>query len=402
MKPAQQTVELIIGREATGLAMVGSSRTVHRRTSRMRRPCVIRSTWVGILAAFLQGLCYLCAETAEDQHSGALSVGHCVGNTTADDITQGFDLTGKVVVITGGDSGIGYALAEALAWCNATVIIANRNATKGQKAAKELAKVTGSSVRAIPLDLASFASVHGFARRFYSEFGPELHVLANNAGAALGVSGNTQDGFEAFFQINYLGPFLLTELLLPALRASATSRVINTAGSFADIACAMAGLPDNCLKDWSFLPPPVPPHRNITVHGVIRPANNGGIANLLKVQHAAELSRRELGNGIEAFAVDPGLVRTPMTRYINFTSACKGCSAPCPFTPGQGASVIAVCMLQNLDPGGYYKRDRGCRKGVLVENGFKKFMVPELYSRSLTWAGISDMAQRTEYVIEFA
>jgi retinol dehydrogenase-12 len=139
------------------------------------------------------------------------------------------DLTGKVVLITGANSGIGFETAIALAAMGATVVMAGRNAAKTAAAVTEVERRTGStSVRAGALDLASFASIRAFAAWFLDEF-DRLDVLVNNAGLVLDERRETVEGFEEMFGVNHLGHVLLTSLLQERLVESAPARVINVA-----------------------------------------------------------------------------------------------------------------------------------------------------------------------------
>jgi NAD(P)-dependent dehydrogenase (short-subunit alcohol dehydrogenase family) len=136
------------------------------------------------------------------------------------------DLKGKTFVVTGGNSGIGFATAEALAAKRARVIIGSRSE---ERAAKAIATIrsqhAGADIAALPLDLASLASVHAFASRLAVE-SSRVDVLINNAGVMMTPPARTEDGFELQFGTNMLGHFALTGLLLPLLGQSPASRVV--------------------------------------------------------------------------------------------------------------------------------------------------------------------------------
>ncbi|CAK1541986.1 unnamed protein product [Leptosia nina] len=137
---------------------------------------------------------------------------------------------GKTVIITGGSSGIGFEAAKSLAYSGAKVIIASRNETKLIRARDRIQQVTKNpNVTYKQLDLASFKSVRSFADEIQAE--ERLDVLINNAGA-IGLSDRlTEDGLNLTMQVNYFGAFLLTYLLLPLLKSSAPSRIINSSAS---------------------------------------------------------------------------------------------------------------------------------------------------------------------------
>ena len=136
-------------------------------------------------------------------------------------------------MITGANSGIGKATSSALAKLGAHAIMVCRDSARGEEARSEViqtAGVTKDGVSLMIADLASFASVRKLASDFLQTSQP-LHVLVNNAGVILGNRSVTVDGFETTFQVNYLSHFLLTNLLLDELRASAPSRIVNVTSS---------------------------------------------------------------------------------------------------------------------------------------------------------------------------
>ena len=140
-------------------------------------------------------------------------------------------MKGKVVLITGGTSGIGRATAIELARLGTTVVFTTRDQTRGEIAKKEIREVSGSeNVQSIVCDLASFDSIRGCATEFRSRF-PRLDVLINNAGTWDFKRRETVDGVERAFAVNFLAPFLLTNLMLDLLKQSAPSRIINVASA---------------------------------------------------------------------------------------------------------------------------------------------------------------------------
>src|SRR5713101_5847423 len=140
-------------------------------------------------------------------------------------------MTGKVCLITGGNSGIGKATAQGLAKLNATVVIVSRNKDKGEATLIELRAKSGNrNVDAMTADLSSQDSVRELAHDFKGRY-KKLHVLINNAGIFLPKRIQTVDGLETTFATNHLGHFLLTNLLLDTLKANAPSRIINITSS---------------------------------------------------------------------------------------------------------------------------------------------------------------------------
>ncbi|NLU39107.1 MAG: SDR family NAD(P)-dependent oxidoreductase [Bacteroidales bacterium] len=137
------------------------------------------------------------------------------------------DLQGKTIIVTGGNSGLGYESVKAFALKGATVILACRNLAKGEKAKNEILKTNPSGeIQVMQLDLANLTSVEAFAKKFASEH-KQLNVLLNNAGIMATPNIKTDDGFEAQLGTNHLGHFALTGHLLPLLKGTPQSRVVN-------------------------------------------------------------------------------------------------------------------------------------------------------------------------------
>jgi len=136
-------------------------------------------------------------------------------------------MNGKVVVITGANTGIGMETAIGIASMGAATVLACRNQEKGASAAAEVKKRSGNDdVHLVALDLADLASVRDCAATIVNQW-PRLDVLVNNAGGMWSKRSTTVQGFEQHFGVNHLGHFYLTNLLLPRLKSSAPARVIN-------------------------------------------------------------------------------------------------------------------------------------------------------------------------------
>ncbi|KAJ2949390.1 hypothetical protein O0L34_g15303 [Tuta absoluta] len=198
-------------------------------------------------------------------------------------------LKGKVVVVTGGSSGIGLEAAKNLAKRGARVIIASRNETNLKKARDEIENASGNSDIAYKLlDLGSLKSVRNFASEIVN-FEKRLDVLVNNAGAVGLPDKLTEDGLNLTMQVNYFGMFLLTYLLLPMLRTSAPSRIINSSASSMYI-----GQID--FDQWN----------DIGRYNFITALGNSKLAVSL---FTVELSRRLEGTRITANTFDPFVVK---------------------------------------------------------------------------------------------
>ncbi len=204
------------------------------------------------------------------------------------------DMAGKTVVVTGGNSGIGYETAAALGSAGARVLVTARNADKGRAALADLAtRLDGSGqLQLVVFDLADLASVRRGAEEIL-ELAPRLDVLINNAGLVLSERSQTVDGFETTFATNHLGPFLLTNLLLERLGTSAPARVVNVAS--AAHSAARKGIPFDDLQTTKVR------YKGMRVYAESK------LANIL---FTLELARRSAGSGVTANALHPGTVRT--------------------------------------------------------------------------------------------
>ena len=148
-------------------------------------------------------------------------------SSTAMEVVTGHDLSGKTTLITGANSGIGFETARALLSAHAEVIMAVRDRAKGESAAKALqAANPETQIHLLALDLSSLASVRQAAEQFLARW-TKLDLLINNAGMMATPLGYTSDGFEQQFGTNYLGHYMLTHLLLPALQKAAPARIVS-------------------------------------------------------------------------------------------------------------------------------------------------------------------------------
>ena len=200
------------------------------------------------------------------------------------------DMTGKVCLITGGNSGIGKASAIGLAKLGSSIVIVARDKDKGEAALVEISGLSGNrNVELMVADMSSLDSVRQLAFDFKGRH-KKLHVLINNAGVFLPKRVVTADGLEATFATNHLGHFLLTNLLLDLLKASVPSRVINITSSA---------------------------HRGVEVdfddlqgEKKYRGFHAYGQSKLANVFFTYELAKRLRGTGVTVNCLHPGVVRT--------------------------------------------------------------------------------------------
>ena len=202
------------------------------------------------------------------------------------------DMRGKVVLLTGGTSGIGREAAVELARLGATVAITARDESRGADALAEIRRRAGTDdAHVVACDLASLASVRAAAAEVLDRW-DRLDVLVNNAGGIHSERRETVDGLELTFGVNHLAHFLLTELLADRLQSSAPARIVNVA-SLAHRG-ARHGL------DWADL------QRQSSYNGTVA-YNQSKLANVL---FTAELAERLAGTGVTATSCHPGPVRT--------------------------------------------------------------------------------------------
>ena len=198
-------------------------------------------------------------------------------------------LDGKTCLVTGANSGIGKETAKALAQMKADVVMVCRNKEKGEAARQEIEKKTeNASVDLLLCDLSSLAEVRTLAAEVRNRYG-KLNVLVNNAGL-FSLSGKTKDGFERTFAVDYLAPFLLTNLLLELLKSSAPSRIVNVSS----VALFGGHVDLDAIETGSL------------------PSGWGAYSNskLALAMFTYELARRLQGTGVTANCLHPGAVAT--------------------------------------------------------------------------------------------
>jgi len=202
-------------------------------------------------------------------------------------------MSGKVVLITGANSGIGKEAAVDLARLGATVVITARSELRGGKALAEVRRRSrrpDDQVQLLPLDLSKFSSIRACADRVLDRY-DRLDVLVNNAGGIISDRRVTDEGFEMMFGVNHLGHFLLTQLLLDRIVQSAPARIINVSSIAHKLAGAMT---------WSDLQ-----HERLFNGTMVY--NESKLANVL---FTMELARRLEGTGVTVNCLHPGAVRS--------------------------------------------------------------------------------------------
>lgn len=201
-------------------------------------------------------------------------------------------LTDKVAIVTGANSGIGLAAAKDLANRGATVILACRDPRRAETARRQIVETTGNTqVYCKRLDLTSFQSVHEFADDILRTQN-RLDILVNNAGTGKLDNSLTKDSLPIEMQVNHFGPFLLTNLLLPLLKSSAPSRIIN-------VSSIMHWLGKVDLLNIH------KPAKNSFEHS--RVYSNSKLCNILITKHLSKLLD---GSGVTVNCLHPGAVNS--------------------------------------------------------------------------------------------
>jgi NAD(P)-dependent dehydrogenase (short-subunit alcohol dehydrogenase family) len=204
--------------------------------------------------------------------------------------TLNTSMQGKVCIVTGANSGIGKATSLGLAKMGATVVMVCRERTKGEEAQNEIKTKSGNdAIDLLLADLSSQDSIRQLVENFLQHY-TQLHVLVNNAGGVNLSRRVTVDGFEMTFAVNYLAPFLLTNLLLDKLKASAPARIVNVSSESHE--SAYTKMDDLQLEKK---------YRLMRAYGQ---------SKLALVLFTYELARRLQGTGVTANCLHPGFVAT--------------------------------------------------------------------------------------------
>ncbi|XP_048402228.1 WW domain-containing oxidoreductase isoform X2 [Stegostoma tigrinum] len=256
------------------------------------------------------------------------------GNSAAMEILHGRDLSGKVVIVTGANSGIGFETARSLALHGAHVVLACRNRARGNEATQQiLDEWHKAKVETMTLDLSSLRSVEQFAEA-YKTRNLSLHILICNAGVFGSSWQLTEDGLETTFQVNHLGHFYLVQLLQDVLRRSIPSRVIIVSSEshrFTDIKDSSGKL------DLSRLSPAKKDYWAMLAY------NRSKLCNIL---FSNELNRRLSPRGVTSNALHPGnMMYTSIHRSWWLYTLLFTLARPFTKSMQQGAATTVYCSV---------------------------------------------------------
>lgn len=277
---------------------------------------------------------------------------------------------GRTFFVTGANSGIGRAAVEELAARGGRVVLAARSEERTRPVLEGIrSRFPAADAQWVQLDVSDLSSVRKAARGFL-DGGRPLDVLINNAGIA-GTKGLSPEGFDLTYATNHIGPFLLTNLLLPRLQESAQGRIVN-----------VASVANNMVKriDWSVL------ERRTT------PKQSGfsdyAVTKLMNILHARELARRLSSTRITTYALHPGAVATNVWRAL--PGPVQWFGKLFMLSNEEGACTSVYCATaQELaaTSGRYYYRCHEARPNPLAND---PALASELWARTEAAVGSTD------------
>lgn len=272
------------------------------------------------------------------------------------------DLQGRTFLVTGASSGLGRATVEALAARGGRVILAARSEERTRPVLDGIrAQHRSAAIEFLHLDLADLASVRRAADAFLGT-GRPLDVLMNNAGVA-GTRALSADGFDLTYAANHIGPFLLTQLLLPAIERAPQGRIVNVS--------SVAHMQVKAV-DWTVLERRTEPRKSGFA--------DYAVTKFMNVLHAKELARRLATTRVTTYALHPGGVASNIWRAL----------------PGPVQWVLKLFLMSNeegaltqihcatapelaTDTGRYYVKSREARSNPLADD---PALAAELWTRT--------------------
>ena len=266
--------------------------------------------------------------------------------------------------VTGANSGIGRALVEALAARGAgeTIVLATRSEERTRPVLTDLkARYPAARTQWLHLDVSDLSSVRRAAQTFLATK-QTIDVLVNNAGIA-GTRRLSKDGFDITYATNHIGPFLLTNLLLPRLREAPQGRVVNVASNAHFMTKEM---------DWSGLERRTTPKRS--------GFKDYAVTKLMNVLHAKELARRLAGTRVTTYSLHPGAVASNIWRSL--PRPVQWISKLFMLSNEEGARTPLYCATApalSTMSGRYYYKAREARTSPLAEDAA---LARELWERT--------------------
>ena len=271
-------------------------------------------------------------------------------------------IQGRTFFVTGANSGIGRALVEAIAARGCNVVLATRSEERTTPVLQEIqSRYPAARLQWVHIDVSDLTSVRRAAEAFLAT-GQPIDVLVNNAGIA-GTRRLSKDGFDITYATNHIGPFLLTNLLLPKLRESPQGRVVNVASAAHMMVKEI---------DWSVLERRAAPKRS--------GFKDYAVTKFMNVLHAKELARRLTGSRVTTYALHPGAVASNIWRALPRPVQWFGKLFM--LSNEEGARTPLYCATApelSTTSGRYYDRGREARTNPLAEDAT---LARELWERT--------------------
>jgi len=296
--------------------------------------------------------------------------------TTTDEVLDGFDLSDRLILVTGGSSGLGAEAARAFAAKGARVVITARDLDKAAGVIAGIKQDTGAEIDVEELELGNLAAIRDFADRINGR-GETIDILLNNAGVMACPPAETDDGFELQFGSNHLGHFLMTNLIAQSIADG--GRIVNLSSSghnFPPVVFEDIHFKERDYNKW-------------LAYGQAKTAN---------ALFAVELNKRLAGRGIEAFSVHPGAILTDLARHMTEEDwkmfeerQAAGTLVPKTVEQGAATGVYACTAPEIAGRGGAYLAD--CRIAEVTEDG-------DQYTTVKPYAVDPDLAERLWTVSE--
>lgn len=277
--------------------------------------------------------------------------------TTACEVASDYDLTGRVVVVTGATAGLGRESARAFAAAGARVVLTGRTTTALEETSDWIAQLEpGAVTEGVVMDLASLASVYSAAERI-AELHPRIDILMNNAGVMFTPFERTVDGFESQIGINHLGHFAFTRVLEPSLLAAESARVVIMSSGGHKMGDIDHSDPNWERRDYD----------KFLAYGASKTAN---------LLHMTGLDARLTKRGVTTVSVNPGAVATSLARHMS---------------------------SQDFSSLRQYAREATAEEGSPTD-GFLDFKMPDAGAAPQVWAALSPTLTGLSrvYVEEFA
>lgn len=280
------------------------------------------------------------------------------------------DMTGRVCVVTGANTGIGRVTALELARKGAHVMVACRSRDKAMPVVEAIIAETGNpKVEFLALDLSRFSAIRESAAELLAR-GLPIHVLVNNAGLA-GVRELSPEGYEVMFAVNHLGTFLFTLLLAERVVESAPARIVTVASRAHERAFRIP---------WDQLQQPA---RSLTGMGAYQ------VSKLCNVLFSRTLAERLAGTGVSTYSLHPGVVATDIWRRIPWPFDAIGKAFM--ISVEEGAATTLYCAtapeLEGVS-GRYYEK---CAEKQPNRAALDDALARELWERSLGITGAPDL-----------